>query len=113
MLNDCRVLDLTDEKGFLCGKILADLGADVIKIEKSGGQDSGRMGPFWKDSPDPEKSLYWYAYNSNKRGVTLDIDKDAGIGLKIATGVSMQDLNGRLLLAKSATGTRAQIRFPL
>lgn len=79
MLSDCRVLDLTDEKGFLCGKILADLGADVIKIEKPGGQDSGRIGPFWKDTPDPEKSLYWYAYNSNKRGITLDIEKEDGL----------------------------------
>ena len=37
MLSPYRVLDLTDEKGFLCGKILAELGADVIKIEKPGG----------------------------------------------------------------------------
>ena len=78
MLSDCRVLDLTDDKGFLCGKILADLGADVIKIEKPGGHDSGRIGPYWKDSVDPEKSLYWFSYNSNKRGITLDIEKEEG-----------------------------------
>jgi benzylsuccinate CoA-transferase BbsE subunit len=74
MLSGRRVLDLTDEKGFLCGKILADLGADVIKIERPGGKDGGRIGPFWRDIPDPEKSLYWFSYNVNKRGITLDIE---------------------------------------
>jgi crotonobetainyl-CoA:carnitine CoA-transferase CaiB-like acyl-CoA transferase len=78
MLNHCKVLDLTDEKGFLCGKILADLGADVIKLERPGGKNSGRIGPFWRDIPDPEKSLYWFAYNTNKRGITLDIEKADG-----------------------------------
>ena len=78
MLSGRRVLDLTDEKGFLCGKILADLGADVIKIERPGGRESGRIGPFWKDIPDPEKSLYWFSYNTNKRGITLDIQTTEG-----------------------------------
>ena len=78
MLSGCRALDLTDEKGFLCGKILADLGVDVIKIERPGGDPSRRMGPFWHDMPDPEKSLYWFAYNSNKRGVTLNIETADG-----------------------------------
>jgi crotonobetainyl-CoA:carnitine CoA-transferase CaiB-like acyl-CoA transferase len=78
MLSGRRVLDLTDEKGFLCGKILADLGADVIKIERPGGKGSGRIGPFWRDIPDPEKSLYWFSYNANKRGITLDIETADG-----------------------------------
>jgi benzylsuccinate CoA-transferase BbsE subunit len=78
MLNACRALDLTDENGFLCGKILADLGVDVIKIEKPGGDDSRRLGPFWADIPEPEKSLYWFAYNSNKRGITLNIASQDG-----------------------------------
>ncbi len=74
MLEGCRALDLTDEKGFLCGKILADLGVDVIKVEKPGGDRSRTAGPFWHDEADPEKSLYWFAYNSDKRGITLDIE---------------------------------------
>lgn len=78
MLSGCRVLDLTDEKGFLCGKILADLGANIIKIEKPGGKESGRTGPFYGGVPDPEKSLYWFSYNTNKRGITLDIEKAEG-----------------------------------
>ena len=78
MLKNCRALDLTDEKGFLCGKILADLGADVIKIERPGGDLSRNIGGFWGDTPDPEKSLYWFAYNSNKRGITLNIETPEG-----------------------------------
>jgi benzylsuccinate CoA-transferase BbsE subunit len=73
MLGHLRALDLTDEKGFLCGKMLADLGVDVIKIEKPGGDPSRRLGGFWGDTARPERSLYWFAYNSNKRGITLDI----------------------------------------
>ena len=78
LFSSCRVLDLTDEKGFLCGKILADLGADVIKIEKPDGHPSRNIGPFYHDDPDPQKSLYWFAYNANKRGVTLDIETSDG-----------------------------------
>src|SRR4030042_7050962 len=78
MLSGCRALDLTDEKGFLCGKILADLGMDVIKVERPGGDPSRRLGPFWHDEADPEKSLSWFAYNNNKRGITLDIGTKDG-----------------------------------
>jgi crotonobetainyl-CoA:carnitine CoA-transferase CaiB-like acyl-CoA transferase len=78
MLNHLRALDLTDDKGFLCGKILADLGVNVIKVEKPGGDPSRRIGGFWGGTPDPEKSLYWFAYNSNKKGITLDIEKPKG-----------------------------------
>jgi len=78
LLSSCRVLDLTDEKGFLCGKILADLGADVIKIEKPGGDKARNLGPFYHNVPDLEKSLYWFAYNLNKRGITLNIEAREG-----------------------------------
>ena len=84
MLSGCRALDLTDEKGFLCGKMLADLGVDVIKIERPGGDPSRRMGPFWHDVADPERSLYWFAYNTNKRGITLDIETAKGRDILLA-----------------------------
>ncbi len=73
-LGPYRALDLTDEKGFFCGKLLGDLGVDVIKIEPPGGEPSRRIGPFYRDIPDPEKSLHWFAYNANKRGITLNIE---------------------------------------
>ena len=71
-------MDLTDEKGFFCGKILADLGADVIKVEKPGGDPGRRIGPYYRNIADPEKSLHWFAYNLNKRGITLDIETADG-----------------------------------
>jgi crotonobetainyl-CoA:carnitine CoA-transferase CaiB-like acyl-CoA transferase len=78
MLEGYRALDLTDEKGFLCGKILAELGVDVVKVEKPGGDPARKIGPFWHDQADPGKSLYWFAYNSSKRGITLDLEKEDG-----------------------------------
>ena len=78
MLNPYRVLDLTTERGLLCGQILADLGADVIKIEPPGGSPARKLGPFYQDQEDAEHSLYWWAYNRNKRGVTLDITRSEG-----------------------------------
>ena len=68
-----RVLDLTDENGLLASRILADLGADTIVIEPPCGNHARQLGPFYHNVPDPQKSLTWFALNSNKRGVTLDI----------------------------------------
>jgi len=72
-LSGYRVLDLTDEKGFLCGKILGDLGADVIKVEPPGGEPGRWTPPYVNDVPGAENSLVWWAYNTSKRSVTLDI----------------------------------------
>ncbi|MDP2727202.1 MAG: CoA transferase [Dehalococcoidia bacterium] len=78
LLSPFRALDLAGELGFLCGKILGDLGADVIKIEPPGGDPGRNRGPFYQDQPHPEKSLYWFAYNNNKRGITLDLESATG-----------------------------------
>jgi crotonobetainyl-CoA:carnitine CoA-transferase CaiB-like acyl-CoA transferase len=78
MLSVFRVLDLTDECGFFGGKLLGDLGADVIKIEKPGGDPARRFGPFFDNKPHPEKSLFWMGLNSNKRGITLDLETAQG-----------------------------------
>lgn len=77
-LSPYRVLDLTDAKGFLCGRLMADLGAEVIKIEPPGGDPGRTIPPFYKDEPHPEKSLYYFAYNANKKGITLDIETTDG-----------------------------------
>ena len=74
MLAPYRVLDLTDERGLLCGKILGDLGADVIQVEPPGGSTARTIGPFYKDQIHPEKSLYWWAYTAGKRSITLNLN---------------------------------------
>ncbi len=65
----------------LCGQILGDLGADVIKVEPPGGAAERRSGPFYKDEPDPNRSLFWWAHNRNKRSVTLDLEHEDGKAL--------------------------------
>ncbi len=73
MLDHYRVLDLTNERGLLCGQILGDLGADVIKVEPPSGSSARQLAPFFGNEPDIEGSLFWWAYNRNKRGITLDL----------------------------------------
>ncbi len=78
LLGGYRGLDLTDEKGLLCGRMLADLGAEVIKVERPRGDPARNIGPFYQDVPHPERSLFWFAYNSNKKGITLNIETRDG-----------------------------------
>ena len=78
MLECYRVLDLSDEKGALCARVMADFGADTIKVERPGGDSSRKIGPFYKDVVDPEKSLHWFAFNRNKKSITLDIKTPEG-----------------------------------
>ena len=70
-----RVLEIGDEKGDYCGKRLAGLGADVIKVEPPGGSPTRAIGPFYQGRRDPEHSLYFWHYNVAKRGITLDLEK--------------------------------------
>src|SRR5215469_9697671 len=78
MLGHYRVLDLTTERGLLCGQILGDLGADVIKVEPPGGSPARQLAPFFEDQPDPNRSIYWWAYNRNKRSITLNLEAEEG-----------------------------------
>ena len=78
-LSGIRVLDLTTARGEIAGKILADLGAEVLKIEPPEGCDSRRMPPFEDGREgDPDGSLYWAAYGRGKRSITLDLASAAG-----------------------------------
>ncbi len=104
MLSPYRVLDLTNERGLLCGQILADLGADVIAVEPPGGNSARRLGPFAGDEPGPERSLYWWAFSRNKRSVTLDIATKQGREelLKLAKGA-------HFLIESEAPGRTAEL----
>ena len=57
---------------------MGDLGCDVIQVEKPGAGPPLNLGPFDHDSLDPQKNLFWLAYNTNKRSITLDIEKPDG-----------------------------------
>jgi crotonobetainyl-CoA:carnitine CoA-transferase CaiB-like acyl-CoA transferase len=78
LLDGTRILDLADEKASFCTKLLADLGARVVKIEKPGGDVSRRMGPFWENASYPEKSLSFFYNNTSKQGITLDLAAERG-----------------------------------
>jgi benzylsuccinate CoA-transferase BbsE subunit len=73
LLQAHRVLDLTNGGCLFCGKVFGDYGADVIVVEPPGGSTSRNIGPFYHDIPDLEKSLFWWSYSSNKRGITLNL----------------------------------------
>jgi benzylsuccinate CoA-transferase BbsE subunit len=77
-LEGLRVLDLAGPMGMYCGKLLADLGADVIMVEPLDGSPVRRLPPFYRDDPSPKHSLVHWHFNTNKRGMTLDITKRDG-----------------------------------
>lgn len=75
LLAPYRVLDLTDERGQLAGMILADLGADVVRIEPPEGSAARHAGPQLASGPAGERSLGWAAYDRNKRSIVLDFEE--------------------------------------
>lgn len=124
-LSGVKVLDLTEERGLYAGKMLADLGADVIKIEDPAGSRARQTAPFKNDVPGLESSLYFIAFNTNKRGVTLNtagprgrdilkelvkrsdvVIEDAEVGKMKSLGLDypvLRDLNRGIIMA-SITG---------
>ena len=82
-LSEFRIIDLsTHIAGPFCARLIADYGADVVKVESPGVGDASRgSGPFFSDTPDREKSLQFLYLNANKRGVTLNLECAAGRAL--------------------------------
>src|SRR5512137_1444613 len=79
-LSDVKVIDLTWYiSGPYCTKLLADYGADVIKVEAAReGDPSRKMGPFPNDDPHLEKSGLFLYLNTNKKSITLNLKSDWG-----------------------------------
>jgi benzylsuccinate CoA-transferase BbsE subunit len=76
-LDGVRVVELSSEFGAYAGKLLGDLGADVVLVEPPDGDRTREYPPFVQDTPDPERSLWFWQYNTNKLGVTLDLEVGA------------------------------------
>ena len=73
-LTGVRVVELASDHAAFAGKLLGDLGADVIVVEPPGGHGSRAYEPFVADEPGVERSLWWWYYNTSKRGVVLDLE---------------------------------------
>lgn len=79
LLQDIFVLDLADEQGSFCSKLLADLGATVVKIEQPQGDPSRRSGPFYRAISGTAKTgLSFFYNNTNKLGIVLDLKSQKG-----------------------------------
>ena len=77
-LHGLRILDLADEKASFCTRLLADMGARVIKVEKPGGSASRNTGPFLKDTSRSKTGIPFLYNNTNKLGITLDLQHNEG-----------------------------------
>jgi crotonobetainyl-CoA:carnitine CoA-transferase CaiB-like acyl-CoA transferase len=77
-LGGVKVIELASDQAALAGKMMADLGADVIVVEPPGGHASRTYGPFVDDQRGPERSLWWWYYNTSKRSVVIDLDTPDG-----------------------------------
>src|SRR5256712_2645237 len=77
-LTGIRVIELADEQAEYCGLTLAGLGADVVKVEPPGGSPTRRIGPFYEDREDPERSLFFWQYNRGKRSIVLGLGQAQG-----------------------------------
>jgi crotonobetainyl-CoA:carnitine CoA-transferase CaiB-like acyl-CoA transferase len=78
LLPGYRVLDLSSSMGAFCGKLLRDLGMDVVKVEPPAGDSTRREPPFANGHDHPEGSLRFAYLNAGKRSITLDIAKENG-----------------------------------
>src|SRR5438046_9244571 len=77
-LTHLRVVDLTDLRGAFAGRLLADLGADVVKVEPPRGDPGRLVPPFAGGVAAPDRSLPFLYRNANKRGAVLDLHEAGG-----------------------------------
>lgn len=75
-LTGIQVIELASDKVAFAGKLLGDMGADVILVEPPGGDPSRSYPPFVDDEPGADRSLHFLHYNTSKRGITLDLDRE-------------------------------------
>ncbi|MDQ1425431.1 MAG: hypothetical protein QOD72_2929 [Acidimicrobiaceae bacterium] len=88
-LDGVRVVELSHHHVAWAGKLLADLGADVVVIEPPGGSAQRQFEPFVDDRPGTERSLWWWHYNTSKRGVVADIDRDHDALVSLVAGADV------------------------
>lgn len=113
LLGHLRVLDLTDDRGLPAGRLLADLGADVVQVEPLGGSAARHAAPLVAGT---DRSMFWEAYAAGKRGVCLDLDAPDGLAaveeLLAAADVLITSLPVGWLRARRLDPDAVRSRFP-
>ena len=116
MLAGLRVVEIADERAEYTGLLLAGLGAEVIKIEPPEGNATRRIGPFLGDQPGPERSLFFWNYNRNKKSVVLDLRelsaKEHLLHLLEGADVLLDSSCGALNVALGVDRAALNARFP-
>lgn len=77
-LEGIRIIELPGQSTAFAGKLLADMGADAIVVEPPAGAEARTYPPFQNDEPGLERSLHWWHYYTSRRGITLDLESEAG-----------------------------------
>lgn len=77
-LEGVRIIEFTDFTGAYCGRLLADLGAEVIKVEPPGGGHQRHTPPFYSELPEPDNSIAFWVHNTSKKSVVLDLESSEG-----------------------------------
>ena len=88
-LDGVQVIELTHEHVAWAGKLVGDLGADVVVVEPPGGSPQRSFEPFLDDQPGPERSLWWWHYNTSKRSVVADLTADRERILELVAGADV------------------------
>ena len=116
MLEGVRVIEYADETAEYCGLLCAGLGAEVIKVEPPEGSPSRKIGPFFEDEPDPERSLFFWHFNRAKKSVVLDMEQPDGrsrfLALLADADVLIDSSNGGLNAALGLNRAALATKFP-
>ena len=116
MLDGVRVIEIADERAEYTGLLMSGLGAEVIKIEPPGGNATRRIGPFLDDKPGPDRSLFFWHYNRNKKSVTLDLREKTGqdrlLALLVGADVLLDSSCGALNTALGLDREALVRKFP-
>jgi crotonobetainyl-CoA:carnitine CoA-transferase CaiB-like acyl-CoA transferase len=116
MLAGLRVIEVADERAEYTGLLLAGLGAEVIKIEPPEGNATRRIGPFMDDAPGPDRSLFFWNYNRNKKSAVLDLRQAPAqehlLRLLAGADVLLDSSCGALNVALGLDRATLNARFP-
>ena len=111
MLRGIRVVETADELGEYCGLLLAGLGAEVIKIEPKEGSPTRKIGPFYEDKEEPERSLFFWAYNRGKKSVHVS-SRDDYLRLLAGADILLDSTDGSFARSLGVDPGYLNERFP-